>query len=93
MLVYEGRANDFHRELSRIKQKSPFCLCARANHALRALITRKILRSKAAQCKTEGSPLKKITHVTSCLRREQKLIASWNIREMIKFNIFHNRGL
>ena len=56
MLVYEEMANDLHRELSRIEKMPLFCLCARANHALRALITRKIVRSKDAQCKTEESP-------------------------------------
>ena len=56
IINYKETANDFHRELSRIEKKPPFCLCARANHALRALITSKILRSKDAQCKTEESP-------------------------------------
>ena len=46
MLVYEETANDLHRELSCIEKKPPFCLCARANHAL---------RNKDAQCKTEES--------------------------------------
>ena len=56
MLVKEEMANDLYRELIRIEKKLSFCLCARANHALRALITRKILRSRDAQCKTEESP-------------------------------------
>ena len=56
MLVYEETANDLHLELSRIGKRPLFCLCARANHALRARITRKILRRKDAQCKTEESP-------------------------------------
>ena len=56
MLVYEETTNDFHRELRRVEKKPPFCLCARANLALRALITRKILGSEDAQCKTEESP-------------------------------------
>ena len=56
MLVYEETANDLHRELSRIEKKPPFCLCARAKHALKALITRKILRTEDVQCKTEESP-------------------------------------
>ena len=55
MLVYEETANDLHRKLSR-PEKSRHFVCARANHALRALITRKILRSKDAQCKTKESP-------------------------------------
>ena len=46
MVVYKETANDLHRELSHIEKKPLFCLCARANHALRALITCKILRSK-----------------------------------------------
>ena len=49
MLVYEETANDFHRELSRIEKSRHFV-------SVRALITRKILRSKDAQCKTEVSP-------------------------------------
>ena len=56
MLVYEKTVNDLHRELSRIEKKPPFCLCAQANHTLRALITRKILRSKDAQCKADELP-------------------------------------
>ena len=49
MLVYEETANDLHREPSRIEKSRHF-----AN--VRALITRKILPSKDAQCKTEESP-------------------------------------
>ena len=46
-----------HREPSSVyRKKPPFCLCAHAHHALHALITPKILRSKNAQCKTEESP-------------------------------------
>ena len=58
MRVYKETANDLHRELSLTVRlnKPQFCLNARANHALRALITRKILRSKDVQCKTEESP-------------------------------------
>ena len=57
MPVYKETANDLHRELMKpYSKKPPFCLCARANRALRAPITRKILRSKDAQCKTEESP-------------------------------------
>ena len=56
MLVYEETANDLDRELSGIEKKSAFCLCACFNHALRALITRKILRRKDAQYKTEETP-------------------------------------
>ena len=56
MLVYVETVNDLHRELSRIEQKPPCCLCARANHALRALITCKIVRNTHAQCETEESP-------------------------------------
>ena len=56
MLVYEETANDLHLELSRIRKKLPFCLRARCNHALRARITRKVLHSKDAQCKSEESP-------------------------------------
>ena len=56
MLVYEETVNDLHRELSRIEKMPPFCSCARANHALQALITLKIVRIKDAQCKTEESP-------------------------------------
>ena len=56
MLVYDETANDLHRELSRMEKKPPFCLCAHANHALRALIKHKTLRSKDAQCKTVKSP-------------------------------------
>ena len=55
MLVYEKTAIDLHRELSRI-EKSRHFVYLRANHALRALITRKSLRSKDAQLKTEESP-------------------------------------
>ena len=51
-----GSGNDLHRELSRVGKEPPFCLCARANHALCARITRKTLHSKDAQCKTEESP-------------------------------------
>ena len=46
MLVNEETENHLHRELSRKEKNPPFCVCARANHALRALITRKILRKK-----------------------------------------------
>ena len=48
MLAYEVTANSLHRELSRI-EKSRHFVYVRANHALRAPITRKILRSKDAQ--------------------------------------------
>ena len=44
MLVYEETTNDLHRELSRIEKSRHFCLCARANHAWRVLITRKMRR-------------------------------------------------
>ena len=54
MPVYEETANDLHREPIRI-EKAAICWCARANYA-RAHCTRKILRSKDAQCKTEESP-------------------------------------
>ena len=49
MLVYEETANDLHRELSYIEKSRHFVYVC-------ALITRKILRSKDAQCKTEESP-------------------------------------
>ena len=49
MFVYEGTANDLHRELSRIEKSRHFVY-------VRALIARKILRRKDAQCKTEESP-------------------------------------
>ena len=53
--MLEETANDLNRELSRFEKNRHFNY-VRANHALRALSTRKILRSKDAQCKTEGSP-------------------------------------
>ena len=56
MLIYYEMANDLHHKLSHTEKKPPFGLCVRANHALRALITRKILHIKDAQCKTEESP-------------------------------------
>ena len=49
MLVYKGTANELHRELSRIEKSRHFVY-------ERTLITRKIMRSKDAQCKTEESP-------------------------------------
>ena len=55
MLVYEKTAIYPHRELRRIEKNAPFCLCVRAHHALRALITRKLLRSTNAQYQTEES--------------------------------------
>ena len=56
MLVYDEVANYRHHKLSHTEKKPLFGLCVRANHALRALITRKILHSKYAQCKTKESP-------------------------------------
>ena len=49
MFVYEETANVLQRELSLIEKSRHFVY-------VRALITRKILRSKDAQCKTEESP-------------------------------------
>ena len=55
MLVYEQTANGLHPELSRM-EKNRYFVYVRALIAHCALITRKILRSKDAQCKTEKSP-------------------------------------
>ena len=51
MLGYEEISNDLHRELSRIEKSRHFVY-------VRALITRQILRSRDAQCKTEESPIR-----------------------------------
>ena len=52
MLVYEEMANDLHYELGRIEKSRQF-VYVRAPITHCALITRKILRSHYAQCKTE----------------------------------------
>ena len=58
MLVYEETQMIFiaRVEAKLYRKKLPFCLCARTNQALHALITHKILHSKDAQFKTEESP-------------------------------------
>ena len=56
MLVYEEIGKWFSSRAEPYRKKAAILLSARANYALRTLITHKILRSRDAQCKTEESP-------------------------------------